>query len=55
MVEHEDQLTRFGFRFLETLLELKGRSMNVVNVDEHDCEEWFAHLVSIVSRLAAPF
>jgi putative resolvase len=29
VVEHKDRLTRFGFRYLETLLELQGRTIEV--------------------------
>lgn len=31
VVEHKDCLTRFGFRYLETLLEIQGRSIEVEN------------------------
>src|SRR5579875_1551578 len=32
VVEHKDRLTRFGFRYIETLLAMQGRSIEVVNV-----------------------
>src|SRR5215469_14861301 len=31
VVEHQDRLTRFGFCYLETLLEIQGRTIEVVN------------------------
>ena len=32
MVEHKDRLTRFGFRYLDTLLRSQGRAIEVVNL-----------------------
>ena len=48
VVEHKDRLTRFGFRYLETLLETQGRTIEVVNVAENDKEDLIADLVAIV-------
>jgi len=45
VVEHKDRLTRFGFRYLETLLELQCRTIEVVNVAEHDREDLIADLL----------
>ncbi len=53
VVEHKDRLTRFGFRSIETLLELAGRHIEVVNVAENDREDLLADLVSIIYRFAA--
>jgi putative resolvase len=53
VVEHKDRLTRFGFRYLETLLELSGRHIEVVNLAENDREDLLADLVAIVYSLAA--
>jgi predicted site-specific integrase-resolvase len=33
VVEHKDRATRFGFRYLETLLTTQGRTLEVVNVE----------------------
>ena len=49
VVEHRDRLTRFGFHYLETLLETQGRKIEVVNVAENDKEDLMADLVAIVS------
>jgi putative resolvase len=46
-------LTRFGFRYLETLLELQGRTIEVVNVAENDQEDLMADLVAIVYSFTA--
>jgi putative resolvase len=53
VVEHRDRLTRFGFHYLETLLETQGRSIEVVNVAANDKEELLADLVAIVSSFTA--
>ena len=49
VVEHRDRLTRFGFHYLETLLETQGRKIEVVNVAENDKEDLMADLVALVS------
>src|SRR6266705_3021044 len=53
VVEHRDRLTRFGFHYLETLLEAQGRKIEVVNVAENDKEDLVADLVAIVYSFTA--
>ena len=53
VVEHKDRLTRFGFRYLETLLEMQGRTIEVVNIAENDKEDLMADLVAIVYSFTA--
>jgi predicted site-specific integrase-resolvase len=53
VVEHRDRLTRFGFHYLQTLLQRQGRSIEVVNVAENDKEDLLADLVAIVSSFTA--
>ena len=53
VVEHQDRLTRFGFRYLETLLDLQGRTIEVVNLAENDKEDLIADLVAIVHSFTA--
>ncbi len=48
VVEHKDHLTRFGFRYIETLLAVQGHSIDVVNVTENPLEDIIADLVSII-------
>ncbi len=52
VVEHKDRLTRFGFRYLETLLELQGRTIEVAKLAENDREDLLADLVSIMYSFA---
>jgi putative resolvase len=53
VVEHKDRLTRFGFRSIETLLELQERKIEVVNVAENDKEDLLHDLASIVYSMCA--
>jgi putative resolvase len=53
VVEHKDRATRFGFRYLETLLAQQGRWIEVVNMVEDGREDWVADLVAIVYSFCA--
>jgi len=53
VVEHKDRLTRFGFRYVETLLEIQGRKIEVVNLVENDKEDLLHDLASIVYSFCA--
>src|SRR5258708_5461833 len=53
VVEHKDRATRFGFRYLETLLSLQGRSLEVVNLAENNREDLLQDLSSIVYSICA--
>jgi putative resolvase len=53
VVGHRDRLTRFGFDYLETLLQAHGRSSEVVNLAENDNEDLITDLVAIVSSFTA--
>src|SRR5215467_6913351 len=48
VVEHKDRLTRFGFRYLDTLLKTQGRAIEVVNQAENGTEDVLADLRAIV-------
>jgi predicted site-specific integrase-resolvase len=57
VVEHKDRLTRFGFRYLDTLLKTQGRAVEVVNQAEHGTEDlladWLADLTASVDSFCA--
>lgn len=53
VVEHKDRLTRFGFKYIETLLAMQGRSIEVVNVTENPIEDSIADFVSILYSFCA--
>ena len=49
VVEHKDRLTRFGFRYFETLLGVQRRTIEVVNRAENSKEDLLHDLASIVN------
>jgi putative resolvase len=53
VVEHKDRLTRFGFRYLDTLLQAQGRAIEVVNQAENGTEDLLADLTAIVYSFCA--
>ncbi len=53
VVEHRDPLTRFGFKYLETLLAMQGRSIEVLNPTETATEDILADLTSIIYSFCA--
>jgi predicted site-specific integrase-resolvase len=53
VVEHKDRGTRFGFRYIETLLRCQGRSIEVVNQSENGMEDLLADLTSIIYSFCA--
>ncbi len=53
VVEHRDRLTRFGFHYIETLLETQGRQVEVVNVAENDKEDLLDDLANIIYSMCA--
>lgn len=53
VVEHKDRLTRFGFRYLDTLLKTQGRAIEVVNQAENGTEDLLADLTAIIYSFCA--
>ncbi len=53
VIEHKDRGTRFGFRYIETLLNTYGRKIEVVNQAENSTEDLLADLTSIVYLFCA--
>ena len=53
VIEHKDRGTRFGFRYIETLLNTYGRKIEVVNQAENGTEDLLADLTSIVYSFCA--
>lgn len=53
VIEQKDRGTRFGFRYLETLLQVQGRSIEVVNQAENNTEDLLADLTSIIYSFCA--
>ena len=53
VVEHKDRLTRFGFNYIEQLLKLQERSIEVINLAENGKEDLVQDFVSIVTSFCA--
>jgi predicted site-specific integrase-resolvase len=53
VVEHKDRATRFGFRYIETLLKTQGRIIEVVNMAENSTEDLLADLTAIIYSFCA--
>lgn len=49
VVEHKDRLTRFGFRYIETLLGKLGWEVVVINRDTDDQDDLLKDLVAIIT------
>jgi len=53
IVEHKDRASRFGVRYIESLLRVQGRTLEVVNQAEHGTEDLLADLTSIIYSFCA--
>ncbi|GHO53167.1 IS607 family transposase [Ktedonobacter robiniae] len=53
VIEHKDRGTRFGFRYIETLLQTYGREIEVVNQADNGTEDLLSDLTSIVYSFCA--
>jgi predicted site-specific integrase-resolvase len=53
VVEHKDRLTRFGFTYIEILLEQQGRCVEVINLAEDEKEDLLADLTAIIYSFCA--
>lgn len=53
VVEHKDRGTRFGFRYIETLLKTTGREIEVVSMAGNDNEDLLSDLTSIIYSFCA--
>jgi putative resolvase len=49
IVEHKDRLTRFGFNYIETLLEIIGCKLIVINRDSEEKDDLMKDLISIMT------
>lgn len=53
VVEHKDRLTRFGFNYLDRLLKMQGREIEVINLGENGQEDLVQDFVAIVTSFCA--
>jgi predicted site-specific integrase-resolvase len=53
VVEHSDRLTRFGASYIENLLQLTNRKLEVVNVVDNDEQDLIQDFVSVITCFCA--
>jgi predicted site-specific integrase-resolvase len=53
VVEHKDRLTRAGFEYINTLVELQGKEIEVVNQVDTDEQSIIQDFVSIITSFTA--
>lgn len=53
VVEHKDRLSRFGVRYIETLLRVQGRRLEIVKESENDKEDLLADFTAILYSFCA--
>lgn len=53
IVENKDRLTRFGFNYIENLLNLLGKEIIVINKTDDDNEDLMKDLISIIYSFSA--
>lgn len=53
IVENKDRLTRFGFNYIETLLNINNKKIIVVNRTDDDKTDLIQDLVSIIYSFSA--
>lgn len=53
IIENKDRLTRFGFNYIETLLNIRGKKIEVINQIDDDKNDIINDLVSIIYSFSA--
>ena len=53
VIEHQDRLTRFGFNYIQILLNKEGREIEIVNLAEDEKSDLMQDLVSVIYSFSA--
>lgn len=53
IVEHSDRFSRFGMNYIKKLLELDGRSIEIINTYDNDRDDLVQDFVSIITSFTA--
>ena len=53
IVEHKDRLTRLGFNYLDVLLKVLGKEIEVINTAENDESDIIQDFTSIITSFCA--
>lgn len=55
VVEHRDRLTRFGFNYIQRLLESQGREVIVINEVTEDKDDLMQDLIAVITSFVARY
>ena len=53
VVEHKDRLSRFGLNYIQKLLELDNRKIEIINPQSNDEDDLMQDFVSIITSFTA--
>ena len=53
VVEHSDRVSRFGMNYIEKLMKLQGREIEVINEQSNDRDDLMQDFVSIITSFCA--
>ena len=53
VIEHKDRLTRFGFNYINTLLENQNRKIEIINSADDDRADLIQDFVSVITSFCA--
>lgn len=53
VVEHPDRLARFGTNYIQKLMEMQGRKIEVINTSDNDRDDLMSDFVSIITSFCA--
>ena len=53
VVEHSDRFSRFGMNYIEKLLKMQGREIEVINEQSNDRDDLMQDFVSIITSFCA--
>lgn len=53
VVEHKDRLARFGINYIEKLLFIQNRSIEVINVNDNEKQDLIEDFVNVITSFAA--
>jgi predicted site-specific integrase-resolvase len=53
IIEHKDRLTRFGFNYIESLLKIQNRKIEIINDIEDNKDDLIQDFVSIITSFCA--
>lgn len=53
VVEHSDRFSRFGLNYIENLLQMQGRKIEIINKQSNDRDDLMQDFVSIITSFTA--